>query len=486
MSRSEGYLINLVKELTSLTNETGWVEFKVNNERPDEVGEYISALSNTAALDGKHYAYLIWGVNNETHEIVGTEFKPDEARIGNEELESWLLRLLAPRIFFRFYNLKIDAKNIVILEIEKAIGKPVQFKGIEFIRIGSYKKLLKDFPETERELWRSFEQDIYEDMIAKEHLTESEVLSFIDYPAYFELLKIPLPEDRKRIIERLSEEELIVQNSAGEWDITNLGAILFAKKLSNFKRLKRKTVRVVQYKGNSRIETIREQESGKGYAAYFEGLIGLIDNLLPRNEVIGKALRKELPMYPELAVRELVANALIHQDFFIRGTGPMVEIFSERMEITNPGRPLVSSERFIDTPPKSRNEALASFMRRIGVSEERGSGFDKVVYQTELYQLPAPIIEVTEEHTKVILFAHIDFKDMNKVDKIRACYLHACLKYVMRDYMTNSSLRSRFGLDDKDISSVSRIIKDAIAEKMIKASDPNTAPRYLKYVPYWA
>jgi len=110
----------------------------------------------------------------------------------------------------------------------------------------------------------------------------------------------------------------------------------------------------------------------------------------------------------------------------------------------------------------------------------------KLKDSTEYYQLPAPIIEVTDEHTKVILFAHIDFKDMSKEDKIRACYLHACLKYVTRDYMTNSSLRHRFGLDDKDISSVSRIIKDAIDAKMIKASDPNTAPRYLKYVPYWA
>jgi predicted HTH transcriptional regulator len=125
-------------------------------------------------------------------------------------------------------------------------------------------------------------------------------------------------------------------------------------------------------------------------------------------------------------------------------------------------------------------------MRRIGVCEERGSGYDKVVYQTELYQLPPPIIEVSEDHTKVILFAHVDFKDMCKEDKIRACYLHSCLKYVTRDYMTNSSLRKRFGLDDKDISSVSRIIKDTIDGKMIKASDPTTAPRYLKYLPYWA
>jgi Predicted transcriptional regulator containing an HTH domain and an uncharacterized domain shared with the mammalian protein Schlafen len=486
LPRTEEYLISLVKELTSLPKETVWFEFKVNNDNPYEIGEYISALSNSATLAGKSNAYLIWGINNETHDIVGTDFKPSEAKVRNEELESWLLRLLAPRIFFRFYEILFNHKNIVILELEKAFGKPVQFKGSEYIRIGSYKKLLKDFPEIERELWRAFDQTSYEEKIAKDHLTESEVLNFIDYPAYFELLKMPLPEGRKRIIEKLSKEGLIVQNSAAGWDITNLGAILFAKKLSDFKLLKRKNVRVIQYKGNSRIETIREQEGGKGYASGFEGLIGFINNLLPRNEVIGKALRQDLPMYPELAVRELVANALIHQDFSIRGTGLILEIFSNRMEITNPGQPLVNSERFIDTPPKSRNEELASFMRRIGVCEERGSGFDKVVSETEFYQLPAPIIEVTKEHTKVILLAHIDFKEMSKEDKRRACYLHTCLKYVNREFMTNMSLRQRFGLNDKDVSVASRIIKDATEHGLIKLLESDTNQRYYKYIPFWA
>lgn len=202
--------------------------------------------------------------------------------------------------------------------------------------------------------------------------------------------------------------------------------------------------------------------------------------------MIGIALRQELPMYPELAVRELVANALIHQDFSIRGTGPMIEIFSNRMEITNPGRPLVNAERFIDTPPKSRNEELASLMRRIGVCEERGSGFDKVVSETEFYQLPAPIVEVTEEHTKVILFSHIEFKIMSKEDKLRACYLHTCLKYVNREFMTNMSLRQRFGLKDKDVSVASRLIKDATEHGLIKLLESDTNQRYYKYVPFWA
>ena len=164
----------------------------------------------------------------------------------------------------------------------------------------------------------------------------------------------------------------------------------------------------------------------------------------------------------------------------------MIEIFSDRMEITNPGVPLVDIERFIDTPPKSRNESLASFMRRMGICEERGSGFDKVVFETEFYQLPAPVVEAYSEHTKVILFAHKDFKVMTKEEKIHACYLHSCLKYVTRDYLTNASLRERFGLDSKSSATVSRIIKDSLEKGVVKLKDPETAPRYYKYVPFWS
>lgn len=234
-----------------------------------------------------------------------------------------VIKVIVPSSFFVFYELSTDLGKVVILEIERATDKPVQFKGTEYIRIGSYKENLKDYPDKERALWRAFDKTPFEDMIAAEHVSDTDVLKLLDYPTYFELLDMELPEDRRRILERLSDDNMIKKCDAGGWDITNLGAILFAKRLSSFNHLKRKSVRVIIYSGKDRIQTEREQEGVKGYAAGFEGLIGFIDNLLPRNEIIGKALRKDVSMYPELAVRELVANAIIHQDFSLRGTGPM-------------------------------------------------------------------------------------------------------------------------------------------------------------------
>ncbi|MFH0785049.1 MAG: ATP-binding protein [Pseudomonadota bacterium] len=486
VDRSAEYLLSLLNELRNLPKETEWVEFKHNNDNPEEIGEYLSALANAAALLGKVHAYLVWGVDNGSHALIGTSFDPARARVGNEELESWLLRLLTPKINFRFHPLLIDAKAVVLLEIGAAFRHPVQFKNTEFIRVGSSKKKLKDFPEKERELWRVFDRTPFEREIAAENVSVEEVLKLLDYPAYFDLLSLPLPEGRDGILSVLTADAMIKPGISNKWNITNLGAVLFAKRLADFRPLRRKAMRVVLYKGENRIETVREQEGAKGYAAGFEGLIDFVTNLLPSNEVIGQALRKEVPIFPELAIRELVANAIIHQDFHATGTAPVVEIFASRMEITNPGLPLVKTDRFLDSPPKSRNEALASFMRRIGVCEERGSGVDKVVFQTEFYQLPAPLFEVTEEHTRAVLFAHRELRDMAKDDRIRACYLHACLRYVQRDFMTNTTLRQRFGIEERNSATASRIIKETVDVDLVRPYDESASRKFMRYVPCWA
>lgn len=480
------YWISLVRELQSVKNETGWLEFKQNDAEPQMIGEYISALANSAAFDGKAHAYLIWGVDDASHKLVGTVFDPNSKRVGNEELENWLLRQLSPKIGFQFIQIQIEELSIVILEIDRAYRHPVQFSGTEFIRIGSYKKKLKEFQEKERDLWRLLDMTPFESLAAAEKVNADEVLKLLDYPSYFDLIDRPLPDGRTAILDALEDDNLIENMGGGFWNINNLGAILLAKQLSSFGRLHRKAVRVIVYKGKGRVETLREKMGNKGYASGFEGLIGFINSLLPVNEVIGTALRKEVPIYPELAIRELVVNALIHQDLSITGSGPMVEIFDDRMEITNPGKPLIETARMLDCPPKSRNEALASLMRRMGICEERGSGVDKVVFQTEFYQLPPPAFDVIQDSTRSTLFAPRPLMKMDQPDRVRAVYMHACLRYVQREYMTNSSLRERFGIDAKNSAIASRLIKEAVTEKLVRLQDPDAPPKLRRYVPYWA
>lgn len=478
---------SLLRRLVALSGETEWVEFKLNNDDPREIGEYLSALANSAALHELPQGYLVWGIEDSAHKIVGTRFKPREAKVGNEELINWLSRQLEPRLDFTFHEVVVDGQSVVILEIPRAGLQPVRFRGEEFIRSGSYKKKLREFPEKERKLWQLFDQTPFERRIAREGVPSDAVLTLLDYPAYFELTGQPLPENRKGILDKLIAEKFLHLRDDGRYDITNLGGILFAKDLGQFERLARKAIRVVVYAGNNRVETLREQTGVKGYAVGFEGAISFINTLLPQNEVVEQALRREVRMYPEIAIRELVANAIIHQDFSLTGTGPMVEIFSDRIEITNPGIPLIDPLRFLDEPPQSRNEALAAFMRRINICEERGSGIDKVVSAVEIFQLPAPDFLLTSNHTKALLYAHKEFNEMSRKDRVRACYQHACLRYVSNDFMTNSSLRERFSIAKKNYSMASRVISDSISSGMVRRYEEDSASkRDAKYIPFWA
>lgn len=486
LRQDSDYFPSVVLNLVKLPRETEWVEFKVDNSEPESIGEYISALSNGAALNGETSAYLVWGIEDDTHAIVGTNFAPYEKRIGNQPLEIWLHRLLNPAIDFKFHEFMIDSRKVVLLQISPASGMPVTFRGNDFIRIGNVKGRLKDYPSKEGALWQALNQTNFEKQVAAEWVEEEEVLLKLDFPAYFDLLQVPLPDGRAAILDALKEDGLIESCDAGGWNITNLGAILLARNLGDFRGLRRKKLRVIQYRGSGRMDTIREFEETRGYATGFERIIGYIMALVPSNEVIGHSLRQSAPMFPVIAVRELVANALIHQDFLVTGAGPMVEIFDDWIEITNPGMPLIDTDRFVDTPPRTRNEDLGALMRRFGICEERGSGIDKVVNQVELFQLPAPLFESVGNSTRAVLFDYKALSDMDKTERVRACYLHACLRWVMRQTMNNTSIRERFGISREGAAQASRLLKEALESKMIVMRDPEAGFRNRAYLPFWA
>jgi len=485
---NEQELNSLLEQLVKLPKETEWVEFKLNFHSAEEIGQLISALANGACLLNQENGYLIFGVDNKFQTIDGTTFNPSTHKQKGQELENWLHQFLDPRIDFRIFGFTnrdpSGDKEMAIFEIPAAFNQPVKFDRVGYIRVGSYTRKLSDFPEKEARIWNKKVQKLFETEIAKRNISADEVIQLLDTQTFFELLKLPYPTNRNSVLEKL-ESEKFIKSITGKYQITNLGAILIAKNIDEFDQLSRKAVRVIVYKGNNRVFTQREQIEEKGYAIGFEGLINFINSQLPANEEIGKTFRKDVRMYPEIAIRELVANAIIHQNFSETGTGPMVEIFQDRIEFTNPGLPLITTNRFIDEY-QSRNEVLASFMRRIGICEEKGSGIDKVIFHAELYQLPAPDFQAKEKHTKTIMFSFKELNDMDKNDKIRASYQHACLCYVSNEKMTNQSLRKRFQIAEKNYSIASRIIRDTIESKLIKEDDPESMSRkYAKYIPFW-
>ena len=479
-------LEKLVLELVKYPTELPWLEFKHNNYTPLTIGQDISALANGAALEDRHAAYFLWGVDDTTHEIVGTEYNLQNLKKGDQELENWLRSLLSQNADFEFQPVLINGNRVGVMTIQPAVMQPVAFEKAPYIRVGSYTKKLKDYPAIQARLWNKLQNKKYEEQIARRDLTSDEVLSLLKYEVYFDLLNIPRPISPEGILHYLIEDTIVSKQDNGLYGITNLGAILFSKKLSDFSRISRKALRIVQYEGKDRLKLLREGPGmDNGYAIIFEEAMRYIEAIIPSEEKIEDGIRKKRTAFPMLAVREIVANALIHQDFSISGTGPTVEVFTNRIEVTNPGRSLVDAFRIIDTPPRSRNESLSALMRRMGICEELGTGWDKIAIECELQQLPAPRMDVYEESTKVILFSETRFSDISIEDRIWGCYLHACIKYIQGDYLTNSSLRSRFGLKDSSSGMVSRIIKESVEKKYIRPFDPNTAPRYMKYLPIW-
>ncbi|MFT4164912.1 MAG: ATP-binding protein [Microlunatus sp.] len=462
------------------------MEFKVDNTDPEAIGEYVSCLANSAALAGQETGYLLWGITDKTHDIVGTRFRPELAKKGNEDLYPWVLRMLTPQTDFSFHPVEVDGKPVVILRVAAASTAPVKFQHVEYIRVGSYKKNLSQHSDHQRRLWKVLEAYSFEDGTAAEDLAVEQVVQLLDYPTYFSLHKVPLPESRSAVIEALEAARLIRHTVERQWQITNAGALLYAKDLSAFPKLARKSTRVVHYEGTSRIKTRREQAGQRGYAAGFQGLAGYIADQLPNSEVIQDGLRMDELQFPRLAIRELVANALIHQDLTITGAGPMIEIFDDRLEVTNPGRPLLDPLRFIDLAPRSRNELIGASMRQVGIAEERGSGWDKIAFEIEFHQLPPAKVEVKDEQTRVTLFAPKQLTKMDRPERISAVYQHACLRYVSNEPTNNSSIRERFGILERNKALASRIIREAADEGMIVIYDPSAGPRSIRYVPFWA
>ena len=214
-------ILNIVNELILLPKETEWLEFKENNYGSQEFGEYISALSNSACLHNREKAYLIFGVKDGTHEVVGTNFNPKNEKVGNQELENWIATQLEPKIDFRIYELKINDFDIIAVEIDATNNTPVKFRGTDYIRVGSCKHVLNKFPEKARKIWQKDFRKVFEKEIAMEGINADEVIELLDYPGFFSLLKLKLPDNKIGILEKLESEKIIIKNRE-KYSITNL------------------------------------------------------------------------------------------------------------------------------------------------------------------------------------------------------------------------------------------------------------------------
>ncbi len=453
--------------------ETEYLEFKEakNQYDSDKLFGYCVAIANEGG------GFFILGVENRPpRNVVGTAAFQDVSKIAERIFQTVRFRV-------DVHEVRHAAGRVLVFHIpSRPTGIAYHLDGKYLMRAGE-----STVPMTEDRLRKIFDEgkpDWLEECSA-EDVSAIDVIKLLDTQKFFELLTIPYPSTQSGVIERLASERLVHRNG-DKVSIKRLGALLLAKKMDNFPDLKRKVPRVIVYAGKNKLRTKADMSGTKGYAVGFEGLVDYVMSQTPQNEIIKSAIRVESTLVPAVVIRELIANALIHQDFSVSGTSMIVEIYSNRIDISNPGKPIVPETRFIDTF-RSRNERLAHLMRHLHICEEKGSGIKKVVHFAEFCQLPAPSFVADEFKTQVTIYGPMKIASMDRADRVRACYQHCALKYVMSERMTNQSLRARFGLPEAKSAIASQAIAATVEEKYIRLDEKvGTSRKYAPYIPFWA
>ena len=461
-------------ELNSLDWKSGL------SPKSERLAQHMSAFANNEG--GGFFAY---GINDDATRCAMDKKTTDDivTKLGN----------IAKHNLFRPIKIEHTVRNfeghpVLFVHVPEQPDKPVYLRGGDIY--DSYYRSAGSTHKMPRQMVANMiaqSQGVsFEMMAAKSDIKADEITKFLNLREFFKLIGKPMPDNADRIAEQCAGYNLCEKNG-DSWNITNLGALLFAYDFRDFRHLEFKYILVRQYEGTNNRNLISERFFYEGYAISLDKIVEHTMSLLPKREIIQKALRVNIPTYPEVAIRELTANMQIHQDFNVSGMSNTIEIFTNRLTITNAGSPLIDTDRFIDMPPKSRNEKLAQAMFLFNLCERRGSGMDRAVEGVEKLCLPGIKVEKGEDFTRVSMYPQKDYKQMTKAEKILACYQHACLLNEDDIALTNQSLRERMGIGKNNAAVASRIIRDAIDANLIKAADTeNESKKQSAYIPYYA
>lgn len=436
----------LEDSLSPVPHELNEIDWRLSlSENKERLIEHLIAFANYPS--GR---YLVFGIDDKTAEL--ESISQENVSVIVNKLANLGRDAIEPPLIIDHAVVNFHEASILIVCIAELRNKPVYLRGksIEESWIRSGGTTRKASRHDIGSLMLNSTTPKWEDLRASSIMSFNEVVQKLDIDTIAKLLERPLPNEADELAKWLVEVGILIQDGRGYY-VSNFGAVAAGLKLEQFPALERKRIRVIRYRGLNKVETIDELLGQRGYASGFERLISYLKRMLPHSEIIQQSLRQQVSVYPEIALRELIANTLIHQDFSVTGAGPMIEIFDDRLGFTNPGSLLPGKrvDRLIGTTPLSRNEILAKAFRRYRICEERGTGFQKVVQSAELFGLPPVLFTPFENSFKVTLYAPRKFSDMSQGERIEACYQHAVLQYLSSQTLTNSTLRERFKLHDK-------------------------------------
>ncbi len=377
----------ILEDLLKRKYETSWFEFKENWFEPDKLGAYISALSNVAKVKGSDYGYFFWGVNDKTHEVVGTNFDYDQ-EIKNEPLEHYLNRKLKPALQIKFDSFQYNGKKVVILLIPQAKSIPTSFDGIRYTRIGSSLESLIRYPEKEAEIWYALNHK-EDDLQSIE--SEYRDLTFNSLINYYSTRGITLNLATYK-------KNLGLLNDEGKYN-------LLAQLLSDDSHI---SIRVAIFAGSKKSDPLFSVKEF-GFMNLLLSLEKILDygdtfNIPQADERNRLLERKETFLFDEASYREAVINAFVHNNWK-RQNAPMFTFYADRIEITSNGglSPKLTIDDFYKGTSEPVNKKLSDIFLQLHISEKTGRGVPTILshYGKQAFDFEENWIRVTMPFNRI-------------------------------------------------------------------------------------
>jgi len=388
-------LIALVDRLRRMASEMEWFEFKASKLTPHPLGKYISGLSNSVCLAGESRGYLLFGVDNETHEVVGTAFDPYAAKgKGNQDLLLWLNNGLQPNVGFEVFIVDHPKDRVVLFEIKPAFDRPVKFYGTAYIRIGSSLTELAKHPEKEREIWaRKIDWSA--------QICEAASLGDLDSEAILkarEQFKVKHHRQAARVDEWddatfLNKAKLTIRGA-----ITH-AAILLLGKAESAPLLSPAVAKITWILKDERNRELDYKHFGPPFILQVDRVLDCIRKLTLRTMPSGTLFPQEITQYDSWVIREALHNCIAHQDYSLQGRINVVES-PHSIVLTNTGSFLPGNvERVIqqDAPLEIyRNSHLAEAMVNLNMIDTQGGGIKRMFQEQIKRFFPLPDYDLSE------------------------------------------------------------------------------------------
>jgi ATP-dependent DNA helicase RecG len=393
-------LTALLDRLRAEPHESEWLEFKANRFEPQLLGEYLSALSNSACILGKPRAYLVFGIEDGTHEVVGTTFNPQVEQVKNQLMMLWLSRGLQPNTGFEIHSFTYQSRQVVLFEVYPALDCPVRFYGTAYIRDGSSKTHLANYKEKERQIWQrrvDWSAQICNQATLADLDPTALVKARIEYQNKFPAKAIQVQGWDNSTF--LNKTKLTIQGS-----ITNAALLLLGREESTT-LLSPSVARISWLLKDANNHDLDYEHFDPPFLLNVDKVLSRIRNLTVRELPDGTLFPVEITQYDPWVIREALHNCIAHQDYGLRGRIQVVET-PQGLTLTNvggflPGRVETVIEQ--DAPLEIyRNSFLSEAMVNLNMIDTQGGGI-KRMFQAQLRRFfPLPDYDLSQPERVVV------------------------------------------------------------------------------------